>query len=127
MRPAPVPDPDSAFFWEGLRARKLLLQACGACARHRFPPMPSCPYCGSRIARVAEADGSGSVYSWVVVHRAFDPAFAAEVPYTIATVALDEGPRLVGHLEAPAPRFGARVRASYVEHGAWTELRFTGA
>ena len=48
MRPAPVPDPDSAFFWEGLRARKLLLQACGACARHRFPPMPSCPYCGSR-------------------------------------------------------------------------------
>jgi uncharacterized OB-fold protein len=126
MRPAPVPDPDSAFFWDGLRARRLLLQACDGCGRHRFPPMPSCPYCASPATRVAEAAGTGVIYSWVVVHRAFDPAFAAEVPYTIATVTLDEGPRVIGRLEG-APRFGGRVAARYVDHGAWTELRFADA
>jgi len=27
MRPAPIPDADSAFFWEGLRGGRLLLQS----------------------------------------------------------------------------------------------------
>jgi hypothetical protein len=31
------------------------------------------------------------VYSWVVVHKAFDPVFANDVPYVILTVDLDEG------------------------------------
>ncbi|MBI4060475.1 MAG: OB-fold domain-containing protein [Elusimicrobia bacterium] len=127
MRPAPIPDADSAFFWEGLRGGRLLLQRCSACARHRFPPMPSCPYCASRSSGIVQAAGRGSIYSWVVVHRAFDPAFAGEVPYTILTVALDEGPKMLGRMTGSAhAAFGGRVKASYADHGAWTELRFSG-
>lgn len=126
MRPAPIPDADSAFFWEGLRGGRLLLQRCSACARHRFPPMPSCPYCASRSSSIVQAAGRGSIYSWVVVHRAFDPAFAGEVPYTILTVALDEGPKMLGRMTGGArAAFGGRVKASYADHGEWTELRFS--
>ena len=72
--------------------------------------------------------GHLSVYSWVGVHRALDPAFADDVPYTVAAVDLDEGARVIVRIDTPtdadATTFGARVRASYVDHADWTELRF---
>jgi len=121
----PAPDADSAFYWAGLREHKVLLQQCGACARFRFPPMPSCPYCASLKSSVHAAKGTGTVYSWIVVRRAFDPAFAAEVPYILATVDLDEGGRTVARLVGTdQAAFGMRVGAVYHDHPDWTELRF---
>lgn len=121
----PVPDQDSAFFWRGLREHKLLLQQCGACDRHRFPPMPSCPWCASDQSAVRESKGLGTVYSWIVVHRAFDPAFAADVPYILASIDLDEGGRTVSRLVGVARAgFGMRVSALFHDHAEWAELRF---
>jgi len=121
----PTPDPESAFFWQGLRSHKLLVQQCGGCGRHRFPPMPSCPYCASPAGAVRESKGNGTVYSWIVVRRAFDPAFAADVPYILASVDLDEGGRLVARLVGTNKAdFGMRVSAVYHDHPEWTELRF---
>lgn len=120
----PVADLDSAFHWEGLRRHHLLLQGCSACGRVRYPAMPTCPYCASPGFEVREVEGRGEVYSWIVVHRAFSPEFQSQVPYTLATVTLDEGCRVVGRLEGAAPDFGLRVRASFFDHPAWTELRF---
>jgi uncharacterized OB-fold protein len=72
-----------------------------------------------------DASGEGHVYSWVGVQRALTPRFEAEVPYTIATVELDEGARVFGRLEGPEPTApGGAVTASFVDHDAWTELRF---
>lgn len=125
-RPTPQTDEHSAFYWEGLTQRKLLLQRCEQCRKPRFPAMPSCPYCGHIGHEVLEASGRGAVYSWIVVHRAFHPAFADDVPYTVAMVDLDEGPRVVAWLEdidEPAPSMP--VRARYVDHPeGFTELRF---
>jgi uncharacterized OB-fold protein len=121
---APEADADSRFFWDGLRQKKLLIQRCGDCGRSRFPPMPRCPYCASAQSSVLEAGGGGTIYTWVVVHRAFDPAFEDEVPFTLATVDLDEGARIVGRLEGAPPRFGMRVQAAFFHHPNWTELRF---
>jgi uncharacterized OB-fold protein len=87
--------------------------------------MPSCPYCAARECSVQTTSGKGSVYSWIVVHRAFDPAFASEVPYTLASIDLAEGGRVVARLEgAAAPRFGMQVQAVFLDHPEWTELRF---
>jgi uncharacterized OB-fold protein len=87
--------------------------------------MPACPYCAAPGGEEFSASGDGSIYSWIVVHRAFDPAFEAEVPYTLATVELAEGCRVVGRLEGmQRPQFGSRVRAVYYDHPDWTELRF---
>ena len=54
-----------------------------------IPPAPACPYCGSQQTRWEEAAATGSIYSFITVHRAFDPAFARDVPYVIVTVDLD--------------------------------------
>ncbi len=122
---APVPDPDSAFDWSGLREHRVLLQQCEGCGRHRFPPMPFCPYCASPESSIRQVQGTGTVYSWIVVRRAFDPAFAADVPYILATVDLDQGGRTVGRLVGTDKAdFGMRVSAAFADHPDWTELRF---
>ena len=38
--------------------------------------------------------GRGTVYSFAVVHRVYHPGFADSVPYLVAVVELEEGPRL---------------------------------
>lgn len=124
--PRPSPDEQSEPYWAALREGRVLIQACTACGRRRFPPTPGCPYCADPGIRWEEAAGTGSVYSFITVHRAFDPAFASEVPYDIATVDLDGGGRVVGRATG-ATAVGARVSPEFVDHGAWTELRFVVA
>jgi uncharacterized OB-fold protein len=125
--PRPTPDEESAFFWEALTRHRLLLQRCRECGRHRFPPLPSCPWCAASGADVVEAEGTGVVYSWVTVHRPVGGAPDADVPYTIATVTLSEGCRVFARLETdgtPA-KAGAPVTARFVDRAdGWTELRF---
>ena len=48
---------------------------------------------------IIQARGTGRLYSWVVVRHAFDRTFAAEVPYVVAAVTLDEGARVYARLE----------------------------
>ena len=121
--PRPEPDADSRAFWDELAAHRIVLQRCAACRRRRFPPVPSCPYCADPESILEQVVGSGRVYSFVVVHRAFDPAFAADVPYTVATVDLDGGGRVAGRLEG-VPAVNATVAPTFVDHPGWTELRF---
>jgi uncharacterized OB-fold protein len=124
----PVPDEESASYWAALREHRLLIQRCTTCGAHRFPPMPSCPVCGALGAATVEVAGNGTVYSWVRVHRAFNEALAAEVPYSIGVVELDEGCRVLARIEQPgAPSPGDRVTATFADHDAWTELRFRPA
>lgn len=123
--PVPTPDPDSAPYWEALREHRLVVQACTACGARRFPPGPSCPWCGELGADLVASEGTGTVYSWVTVHRALDPAFADDLPYTLAAVDLDDGPRIVGRLDRDTPpTIGAPVTPAFHDHEAWTELRF---
>ena len=123
--PPPIADLDSAPFWEGARAHRLMIQACSACGRLRFPPMPGCPHCGAAGGSWVEVSGDGSVYSWVRVHRTSNARFADSVPYVVATIELAPGCRMVARLDAPGPvAIGSTVQPLYVEHEAWTEVRF---
>lgn len=125
---APIADEESRAYWEGLREGRLLVQQCGSCARHRFPPMPSCPWCGAPSGAAVEVAPRGTVYSWVVVHRALTPARADEVPYAVATVDLDAGCRVVARVEGTSElHAGLAVEGRFVDHGEWTELRVAPA
>ena len=108
---------------------RVRLERCDACGRHRVEPMPSCPWCGSTPTTAVDAAGTGRVYSWVTVHRALDDAHAVDVPYTIATVELDEGCRVFARLDAPPATVTAdlAVAATFLDHDGWTELRFVPA
>jgi uncharacterized protein len=124
--PGPVVDEHSAPYWDGLVHRRILLQVCAVCHRRRFPRMPACPYCGAPGGDDVEAPGTGTVYSFVRVHRALTPAFANDVPYSVATVELDGGSRVVGRVVPPdQASIGLRVGPDFVDHDGWTELRFT--
>jgi hypothetical protein len=95
-RPRPARSPDTAFFWEGVVAGRLLIQRCAACARLRHPPGPMCPACQSLDWDTLTASGRGRVYSFVVAHHPRVPPFA--YPNLIALVELEEGTRLVTNL-----------------------------
>ena len=69
----PGTDADSEPFWAALREGRVELQRCAACGRLRFPPMGRCPWCADGRSTREEVDAAGSVYSWIVVHRAFRP------------------------------------------------------
>jgi uncharacterized protein len=66
---------------------------------------------------LADASGRGKIYSWVTVHRALDPVFADDVPYTIVAVDLTEGPRMFGRLcgENSVPKAELEVIARVYE------------
>ena len=60
--------------------------------------------------------GRGTLYSFTVVHRAPSTAFAAEVPYVVAVVELDEGVRLMSNLIRCAPdavRIGMPLKVAF--------------
>ncbi|HEX4305143.1 MAG TPA: OB-fold domain-containing protein [Solirubrobacterales bacterium] len=90
-------DADGRGWGEALREGRLTLPRCTRNGHWFFPPLPHCPRCGSEV-ELAPIEGVGTVYSWIVTHVAFDPAFADELPYTVVTATMAEGPRLVGRL-----------------------------
>ncbi len=98
---------DGRDFWAGTARHELLVQACGACGRWRFPPRPMCPACRSLEVRWEAASGRATIWSYVVPHPPLLPAYAALAPYNVIVVALDEDPtiRFVGNLlEGPEGR-----------------------
>jgi len=46
----------------------------------------------------SRASGSGKIVSFTVVRRAISAAYAAEVPYVIALIQLDEGPQMMSNV-----------------------------
>jgi uncharacterized OB-fold protein len=97
-KPLPLADRDAQPYWDGTAQETLLLQRCGACQAYRHPPSPTCPRCFSADHAWVPASGSGTVYSFVVVRRAFNPAWEPDVPYVVAVVQLAEGPKLVTNI-----------------------------
>ena len=115
-RPLPVPDAATEPYWAAARAHRLVMPRCARCTRFHFYPKTLCPYCGSAQLQWTECSGEGSVYAFTVVHRAPSPAFAARVPYVVATVRLAEGPHMMTSIVGCAPeavRIGMAVRVSF--------------
>ena len=93
--PVPRPTPETQHFWDGAKSGELLLQRCDNCDHVFFPPRPFCPKCGNREVSVLRASGKAKLYSYVINHRPH-PAF--DGPYSIATVELEEGPRMMTNI-----------------------------
>lgn len=94
----PVVDADAARFWEAVAEQRLLVPTCRTCGATFFPPLPCCPRCQADGIDLVEAAGTATLYSWIVMRRALDPAFAGAVPYVVAAVELTEGARLYARL-----------------------------
>ena len=115
-RPIPLATPVSEPFWEGCKRGEFLLQRCASCDASQFYPRTLCSACGAKTLEWAPASGAGYIVSYTVVRRAITPAFAAQVPYVVAIVRLEEGPQLMSHIvdcDPEAVRVGAAVTLGF--------------
>lgn len=97
-KPLPQIAPDMAPFFEAARRRELVVQRCDRCGALRFPARTICSRCLGREATWVPTSGRGVVFSFAVMHQAVHPGFAADVPYPVVVIELDEGPRLLSNL-----------------------------
>ena len=98
--PKPLPDinDDNKEFWTGCKDHELRFQKCKQCSHVRWPPSIICPECHSSEMEWVVSRGKGKVYSFVVYHVAYHQGFKDEVPYIVADVELEEGPRLLTNI-----------------------------
>lgn len=126
---APVTDPLTAPFWDAASKGRLVIQRCTACGELRWPPLVGCPECHGRDAIWDEVRPTGTIWSFVVYHRAFAAELKDEIPYTVAMVQLDDGPYLVGRLQdaedaGRPPAIGDRVTAVFTETDGVPSVRW---
>jgi uncharacterized protein len=117
LRPRPALTQDNAFWFEGARQHRLLIQRCKQCGTLRHPPRPMCSECRSYEWDVVDASGRGTVYSFVVNHYPQVPAF--DYPLAVGLIELEEGTRLVANVigvDPAAIRVGMPVEVEWVDH-----------
>jgi uncharacterized OB-fold protein len=105
-------------FWEGTREGELRVQHCNLCGHDQLYPRIVCTVCHRSDLSWRAASGRGSIYSVTVVRRAPSATYSADVPYAIALVELDEGPRLMSNIvgcDADDVRIGMRVVVDFDE------------
>jgi uncharacterized OB-fold protein len=117
-RPLPQADAETAAFWDAARRHELVVQRCEACEKLRFPPSPNCIRCSSERFTWHRVSGTGTIFSFVVVHHATMPQFKPYVPYNVIQVSLSEDPTVL--IEGNAVdvangelRIGQRVRVVF--------------
>jgi len=98
-RPLPNPNElDTGAFWQATKNGELGYQRCDDCNTVVFYPRRHCTGClGSRLSWHV-ASGNASLYSFSVVRQSYHPFFRGRVPYAVAWVDLDEGPRLLTNI-----------------------------
>jgi uncharacterized OB-fold protein len=97
-KPEPSAEGLSAPYWEATKRGELTIQRCSDCAKPRHYPSVLCPHCYSADHDWIIASGRGKLHSWTVTHHGFHPAFKALLPYTLVTVDIEEGVRVLGLL-----------------------------
>lgn len=117
-KPLPIIDPGSRPFWDAAKEHRLSIPRCRSCENHFFYPREFCPICHSDELEWVDASGRGTVYSFTIVRKPAGPAFAADIPYIVAMIALDEGPRMLTNLivgDVGAVRIGDRVEVRFID------------
>ena len=114
----PVADVETKPYWDAAAEGRLLVKRCRACARAFFYPRNHCPRCWSLDTEWVESSGRGTVYTFTVIHQNDLPPFRDRLPYVVAIVELDEGPRMTSNIEGIEPdavRCGMPVDVTFRE------------
>lgn len=91
---APKPTPETQPYWDAANRRELAIQRCTSCGKAFFYPRSACPVCYSKQVEWFVASGRARLHTYLISHRPA-PGFAEQVPYAIAVVELEEGPRMM--------------------------------
>ena len=119
-KPLPRITPELAPFFAAAKRHQLVVQRCGTCGLLRFPPRELCSRCWSRDADWTPVSGRGEVFSFYWMHQVYHPGFAADVPYAVVVVKLEEGPHIVSNVVGCTReqlRIGMPVVATFEDAG----------
>lgn len=97
-RPSQFANGDSTSYWTSARNHQLEFQSCESCGHVQFPPRHQCARCWSTNIEPLPSSGRGIIESITIVRRAPLPQFRDRVPYAIASVICEEGPRMITNL-----------------------------
>jgi uncharacterized OB-fold protein len=117
-RPMPRPSALTEPFWRATKEQRLVLQRCTSCGEYVWTPQMACRSCLTETLEWTEVSGRGTIYSFVVIHRAATPAFTA--PYAVVIVELEEGPRILSDMvdvDPEAVRIGMPVEVAFEDAG----------
>jgi uncharacterized OB-fold protein len=114
--PTPAASRESLPWWQAAADHRLVVQRCSGCGELRHPPGPTCPNCHVFEHDWLELPGTGTVYTYTVVHQQFVPA---DVPYVVVAVDLDGAPgiRMVSNLVDGEPSIGLPVEVAWEDMG----------
>jgi uncharacterized OB-fold protein len=96
-KPVPTPSPESLPYWEGTAQGELRIQRCLDCTKYYFYPRSGCPNCASTNVTWEKASGRAKLHTYLISHRGMG-GFADQIPYAIAVVELEEGPRMMTNI-----------------------------
>ena len=121
-RPLPNPDEyDTREFWAATKNKQLKYQQCNTCNTVVFYPRRHCTGCTSGELEWKTASGTGTVYTYSVVRQSYHPFFRNKIPYAVAWIDLDEGPRLLSNVVGVTDplkdiKIGMKVQVEWEEH-----------
>jgi uncharacterized OB-fold protein len=97
-KPLPTLTDENRPFWDACKAGRLSFQKCSGCGHLRYPINPFCPQCLSAEFAWTPVSGRGTGFSYVVGPQAYHPAFKGDLPYNVALIQLEEGPRMYSNV-----------------------------
>ena len=129
---APAPDITDLNrpYWEQLKAGQHTFQRCKSCGHAWLPARSECPECLAEAWSWETAGGQATLVSWVVYRFAYHASFAQRLPYIVAVVQLEEGPRMMSNIVAASPealRIDMPLRMVLENEGPFVVARFTPA
>jgi len=101
--PLPYASWESRGWWEGAGRGEVVLQRCTTCGLVQHKPRANCVKCLTDTIEHFVASGRGTVHTFTVTHQNVAPPFNAQVPYVLAYVELEEGPRVLTNLVGTDP------------------------
>jgi uncharacterized OB-fold protein len=114
----PVPDEVSKPFWDAVNEKRLVVQRCNSCSTLQYPPRPKCQDCQSEDLGWKDTNGRGHILAWVSIEDSHLPPRAADQPFNLAVITLDEDPRINFFSNLPG------VPSREVPDGAAVEVMF---
>ena len=95
VKPLPGLDGVSTPYWQAASEGRLLIQECTKCKHRQWYPRAMCTECAADTTWL-QCSGRGTVHTFTVVRQYGARPFRDELPYVIAMVDLEEGPRIFG-------------------------------
>jgi len=117
-------------YWDGLKQGRHQYQCCNVCGHRWLPARSECPGCLGDDWVWQTASGRARLISWVVYRIAYHASFATRLPYTVAVVELEEGPRMFSNIvgaDAGSLQADMALRMVIEDEGAMAVARFTPA